>query len=175
MVRVTRDVEPVTRPAFAVSRGSEQAIDNPGKGFASRRRVGLKRGNFAGGGFRVTTVVPDAPGPGTLTRSPINTWTDAQGHGAVIALDPETGDRKWTYPMYDLTDSGILTTATDMLFTGSRDGFFQALDARTGALLWKSSLGSVQIRNSPMTYEVEGKQFVTIIAGNVLAVFGLRD
>ena len=131
--------------------------------------------NFAGGGFRVTTAAPEAAGPPTLSRAPINTWTNASGHGAVIALDPETGLRKWTYPMYDLTDSGILTTASDVLFTGNREGFFQALDARTGALLWKSSLGSSQIRNSSTTYEVDGKQFVTIIAGHVLAVYGLRE
>ena len=62
-----------------------------------------------------------------------------------IAIDPATGERKWTFPMYDLTDAGILTTASDLLFTGGREGYFQALDARTGALLWKSSLGSAQI------------------------------
>ena len=131
--------------------------------------------NFAGGGFRSSAPVPDAPGPPTLARAPINTWTNATGYGAVIALDPLTGERNWTYPMYDLTDAGILTTASDVLFTGNREGFFQALDARTGTLLWKSSLGSSQIRNSPTTYEVDGKQFVTIIAGQVLAVYGLRD
>ena len=34
---------------------------------------------------------------------------------------------------------GILTTAADLVFTGGREGYFQALDARTGALLWKAS------------------------------------
>ena len=83
--------------------------------------------------------------------------------------------RKWTFPMYDLTDSGILTTASDLLFTGGRDGYFQALDARTGALLWKSSFGSVQMLNGPMTYQVDGRQYVAIIGGNVLAAYALRD
>jgi len=77
--------------------------------------------------------------------------------------------------MYDLTDSGILTTASDLLFTGGRDGYFQALDARTGALLWKSSFGSVQMLSGPITYEVGGRQYVATIGGNVLAVYGLRD
>ena len=44
--------------------------------------------------------------------------------------------------MTDVTDSGILTTASDLLFTGGREGYFQALDARTGALLWKANLGA---------------------------------
>ena len=77
--------------------------------------------------------------------------------------------------MYDLTDAGILTTASDLVFAGGREGYFQALDARTGALLWKSSLGSVQIYSAPIAYEVEGRQFVTIIGGNVLAAYALRD
>ena len=47
--------------------------------------------------------------------------------------------------MHNVTDSGILTTASDLLFTGGREGYFPALDARTGELLWKSSLGSMQI------------------------------
>ena len=43
--------------------------------------------------------------------------------------------------MFDVTDGGILTTASDLLFTGGREGYFHALDARTGTLLWKASLG----------------------------------
>jgi alcohol dehydrogenase (cytochrome c) len=77
--------------------------------------------------------------------------------------------------MYDLTYSGVLTTASDLLFTGGRDGYFQALDARTGALLWQVSLGSSPIRTGPITYEVDGRQYVTTIAGHVLAAFALRE
>jgi alcohol dehydrogenase (cytochrome c) len=130
---------------------------------------------FMGGNYRATRPVPDAAVAPNIKREAINTWTNAVGHGAVIAIDPATGTRKWTFPMYDLTDSGILTTASDLLFTGGREGYFQALDARTGELLWKASLGSNQIYSAPITYEVEGKQFVTIICGNVLAAYALRD
>jgi alcohol dehydrogenase (cytochrome c) len=76
--------------------------------------------------------------------------------------------------MTDVTDSGILTTASDVLFTGGREGYFQALDARTGTLLWKASLGS-QIVSGPITYEVDGKQYVTAISGLTLCVFALRE
>ena len=76
--------------------------------------------------------------------------------------------------MTDVTDSGILTTASDLLFTGGREGYFQALDARTGKLLWKTSLGG-QIVMGPMTYQVDGKQYVATIAGQVMVTFGLRD
>ena len=40
-----------------------------------------------------------------------------------------------------MTEAGILTTASDMLFSGGRDGSFYALDARTGKLLWQTNLG----------------------------------
>jgi len=129
---------------------------------------------FVGGGNQTVTPMPEAPGIGIGRRGPINNWTDAVGHGAVIAIDPQTGQAKWKFDQYDVSDSGILTTASDLLFTGGREGFFQALDARTGALLWKTSLGA-QIVNGPITYQVEGKQYVTIISGNIMATFGLRD
>ena len=61
--------------------------------------------------------------------------------------------------MTDVTDSGILTTASDLPFTGGREGYFQALDARTGTLLWKTSLGG-QIVSGPMSYQVGGNSSI---------------
>jgi alcohol dehydrogenase (cytochrome c) len=134
-----------------------------------------KAGQVFGGGFpRPFTPAPAAPAVPTLRRGPINSWTEAVGHGAVIAIDPHTGDRKWTFNMTDVTDSGIVTTTTNLLFTGGREGYFQALDARTGQLLWKSNLGG-QMAAGPMTYQVDGKQYVVIAAGHALFSFGLRE
>jgi alcohol dehydrogenase (cytochrome c) len=129
--------------------------------------------NFAGGGAAAFTPVPGAPGVRIGRTTPINTWTDAVGHGSVIALDPQTGQRKWTFHQFDVTDSGILTTATDLLFTGGREGYFYALDARTGTELWKASLGG-QIVNGPITYLVDGVQYVAVISGHSLVTFKLR-
>jgi alcohol dehydrogenase (cytochrome c) len=131
--------------------------------------------NYWGGNYRATRPTPDAPVAPNIRRGPINTWTDTASHGAVVAIDPRSGDRRWTFRMYDVTDAGILTTASDLLFTGGREGYFQALDARTGSLLWKSSLGSAQILSAPITYQVDGKQYVSIICGNVLAAYALRE
>jgi len=130
--------------------------------------------NFGGGGARPFTPVPGAPGTPVLRRGPINNWTEAVGHGSVIAIDPFTGEKKWKFEMTDVTDSGILTTASDLLFTGGREGYFQALDARTGTLLWKANLGG-QIVNGPISYQVDGKQYVATIAGQSLVAFALRD
>ena len=129
---------------------------------------------FMGGGNQTVTPTPDAPGIGIGRRGPINNWTDAVGNGAVLAIDPQTGQQKWKFVQYDVSDSGILTTASDLLFTGGREGYFYALDARTGASLWKANLGG-QIVNGPISYEVEGKQYVSVISGNSLVTFALRD
>jgi alcohol dehydrogenase (cytochrome c) len=127
--------------------------------------------NFGGGGPRNFNAVAGAPG---LGRGPINTWTEAAGHGAILALDPVTGQQKWKFTMTDVTDSGILTTGSDLLFSGGREGFFQALDARTGALLWKTNLGG-PINSGPMTYRVGNRQYVSVVAGLSLFTFGLDD
>jgi alcohol dehydrogenase (cytochrome c) len=130
--------------------------------------------SFGGGGAGAVTPVPGAPGVRIGRATPINNWTDAVGHGTVMALDPRTGQQKWKFEQFDVTDSGILTTATDLLFTGGREGYFHALDARTGELLWKVALGG-QIANGPITYAIDGKQYVSVISGNSLITFGLRD
>jgi alcohol dehydrogenase (cytochrome c) len=123
--------------------------------------------------------IPASPLAGTnnipgIRRGPINNWTEALGNGAVIALDPRTGEQRWRFPTTDVSSSGILTTATDLLFTASRDGYFLALDARTGELLWRASPGG-QGANGPISYAVDGVQHVAVGSGNGLFVFGLRD
>ena len=124
-------------------------------------------------GGRPTSPIPGAPNPG-LRGAPINNWTEAAGHGSVMALDIRTGQKKWKFDMTDVTDAGILTTASDLLFTGGREGYFHALDARTGALLWKASVGG-PVAAAPITYRIDGKQYVAIAAGHALFVYGLRE
>ncbi|MBI3693580.1 MAG: PQQ-dependent dehydrogenase, methanol/ethanol family [Acidobacteria bacterium] len=109
-----------------------------------------------------------------LRREPFKSWGEESGYGAVRAIDPQTGEWKWQFKMDDVTDGGILTTATDLLFTGGREGYFYALDARDGRLLWKKYLGG-QVAAGPMTYQVDGKQHVAIAVGHSLFVFGLRE
>jgi alcohol dehydrogenase (cytochrome c) len=130
--------------------------------------------DFVGGVPRNFEPVPGAPGLPNFQRGPVNDWTEVVGTGAVIALDPNTGAQKWRFPMTDVTDSGVLTTAADVLFTGGREGYFQALDARSGALLWKVNLGP-PIMNGPITYEIDGRQYVATISGISLCVFGLKE
>lgn len=76
--------------------------------------------------------------------------------------------------MTDVTDSGLLTTASNVLFSGSREGHFYAIDATNGKLLWQRYLGG-QIAASPITYEVKGKQYVTVASGHAMFTFALPD
>lgn len=93
---------------------------------------------------------------------------------SIIAIDPKTGDRKWTTKLSaPSTEGGILTTAGNLLFAGGRDGQFLALDARDGKKLFETNLGP-SVSAGGMTYEVKGKQYVSIQAGAAMFTFGLR-
>ena len=67
---------------------------------------------FTGSRIGAFEPVPDAPPLPRSTRGPINNWTDALGHGAVLALDALTGEQRWKFEMTDVIKSGILTTAS---------------------------------------------------------------
>jgi alcohol dehydrogenase (cytochrome c) len=99
---------------------------------------------------------------------------EEEGYGAVRAIDPRTGDRKWEYAMTDFTQAGILTTASDLLFSGGNEGYFFALDARSGTLLWRATVGGA-IAAGPITYAVAGRQYVSIAAGSSLFTYALRQ
>ncbi len=96
-------------------------------------------------------------------------------YSSVQAIDPRTGQKRWTHRLAaPSTEAGVLTTASDVLFSGGRDGAFFALDARTGQVLWQTNLG-LSVAAGPMTYAVGGRQFVSIMAGSSLFTFGLRE
>jgi len=69
--------------------------------------------------------------------------------------------------------AGVLSTEGGLVFGGSDEGNFYALDALTGKSLWDFQTGG-PIADNPMSYEVDGKQYVTIAAGHALYAFGLQ-
>ena len=95
-------------------------------------------------------------------------------HSAIRAIDPATGDQRWEFPIQPRSSAGITTTAGNLVFSGTVDGYFFALNAETGEELWHTSVGA-RVHSAPMTYAVDGKQYVTIAAGNVIFTFGRRD
>lgn len=93
--------------------------------------------------------------------------------GAIRAFRPLTGDVEWDFPLYDgNVTSGVLSTAGGVAFAGTGDGYLLALDARTGKLLWRYQTGGM-IRNSPLSYSVDGQQYVAITGDTALFVFAL--
>jgi PQQ-dependent dehydrogenase (methanol/ethanol family) len=102
--------------------------------------------------------------------------TPVQGEVAttgVMAIDPETGTVKWRYRIAQATlGGGVLATGGGLVFAATGDGNLIALNSKTGAPLWHFQTGA-RIGASPMSYSVDGHQFVAISAGSVLYSFAL--
>jgi alcohol dehydrogenase (cytochrome c) len=93
--------------------------------------------------------------------------------GAVVAVDPSTNLVRWKKPMpYSLAHgNGILTTESDLLFIGQPDGHLIAMDAHDGRELWRFQTGAA-ISASPLTYEIDGQQYVAVYAGGTGIPYG---
>ncbi len=83
--------------------------------------------------------------------------------GYLVAWDPAANAERWRIPYETRRNAGTLTTAGNLLFTGEAGGVFYAYDATTGRELWRYDLPAGL--GSPMTYEMDGRQYVTILAG----------
>jgi len=133
----------------------------------SERPVEYKEGQRYTGALPAMPIRLLTPGPAINRRRP------DEGYGAIQAIDPKTGEKKWEYAMADVVDAGVLSTASDLLFSGGREGYAFALDAKSGELLWKANVGG-SVSNGPMTYSVGGRQYVALAAGSSLFVYALR-
>ena len=96
-------------------------------------------------------------------------------NAGIKAIDPETGKTMWSHPLYQgsLTN-GVLATGGNVVFVSSRDGNILALDAKTGKYLWHFQTGGNH-QASPMSYAIDGKQYVALAAGNVVFSFTLQE
>ena len=86
--------------------------------------------------------------------------------GEFLAWDATQGKKVWGIKEPQPAWSGALVTAGDVVFYGTLDGWFKAVDAKTGDLLWKSKVGS-GIIGAPMTFihPTDGKQYVAVYSG----------
>jgi PQQ-dependent dehydrogenase (methanol/ethanol family) len=85
--------------------------------------------------------------------------------GAFTAWDPVAGRAVWSLPERFPAWSGALATAGDVVFYGTMEGWFKALDARSGRLLWRFKAGSGVI-GQPISYRgPDGKQYVAVLSG----------
>jgi alcohol dehydrogenase (cytochrome c) len=84
--------------------------------------------------------------------------------GSLKAIDPDTGEWKWEYKNDAPLWGGVMTTAGGLVFFGTPEGEFIALDDETGEKLWSFQTGS-GIVGQPITWEMEGEQYVSIVSG----------
>lgn len=84
--------------------------------------------------------------------------------GSLKAIDPMTGEWKWEYKNEAPLWGGVMTTAGGLVFFGTPEGEFLALDDTTGEVLWSFQTGS-GIVGQPVTWEADGEQFVSVVSG----------
>jgi len=90
----------------------------------------------------------------------------------LAAYDPLTGEQAWYVQVPKSTNTGNLVTGGDVVFQGVSSGEFYVLDARSGRELLKTTVKPA-IRASPMTYQVDGKQYVSVVGTNTVFTFAL--
>jgi alcohol dehydrogenase (cytochrome c) len=96
------------------------------------------------------------------------------GRSALRAIDFRTGAIRWSHDVGDGAGAaGVLTTATGLTFSGDNAGNALALRTSDGATLWHSAIG--RVGNGPITYELDGRQYVLMGAGSALFAWALPE
>ena len=95
------------------------------------------------------------------------------GGSFLTAIDPKTGKIAWRhrYPAGNGGGGGLLATAGKLVFAGDAGGNIVAHDAVTGKPLWHSRIGNVT--NTPITYRLDGRQYMLVATGDTLYSFVL--
>jgi len=115
--------------------------------------------DYVEGQWYHASTVNDVPGERTM--------------GSLLAVDPATGETKWRFELVSSPSAGILTTGGGLVFSGDPQGYVFALDARTGRALWHFQTGGA-IAAPPITYELDGKQYLAVASGSEILTFALR-
>ena len=100
--------------------------------------------------------------------------TEEKEWGLLKALDPRTGEARWEFRYFRAPWAGTLSTGGGVVFAGDEDGYLMAFDAHTGRNLWRFNTGS-RLASSPMTYMVDGRQYVAMPSGAALVAFALPE
>jgi quinohemoprotein ethanol dehydrogenase len=114
--------------------------------------LGINTGSMTGVPVRPQSEYSGGTGP--ATRSP----------GALVAWDPLKREPRWVIDYPFAINGGTLTTAGNLVFQGGADGVLRGYTADAGNLVWEVDLG-VGIMAPPMTYELDGKQYLSVLVG----------
>ena len=97
------------------------------------------------------------------------------GKGVIEAIDYQTGKIRWSHEVGERRpDAGVLTTDSGLTFTGDNVGNVLALDTSNGKTLWHAGTGA-GMHSSPISYELDGQQYVMTSSGGVLFAWKLPD
>jgi alcohol dehydrogenase (cytochrome c) len=145
-------------PAYNSDTGYVYFVAMEGCGVASKNTESFRPGGFQ---YRATGDVP-AP--------------DEKSRVFVRAIDMRTGELKWEQERTAAHNfgGGLLSTAGGIVFSADFEGQFAAMEARTGKVLWHFNTGQ-RLNSGPMTYSVNGKQYVGLTAGSDVIGFSLFD
>jgi len=93
---------------------------------------------------------------------------NAHASGVMAAIDVTTGKYLWRTPVPKPMVGGALATASGLVFAGASDGKLRAFDATTGKILWSGDVG-LAFGAPPLTYMVNGTQYIAVAAGGFSA------
>jgi alcohol dehydrogenase (cytochrome c) len=96
-------------------------------------------------------------------------------YGALRAIDPSTGERKWELRYTTPSLAGVMSTASGLVFAGDNEGNFLAVDARSGKPLWHYPTGASIWGAAATTFLLDGRQYVLIPSGTTLTAFALSN
>jgi alcohol dehydrogenase (cytochrome c) len=125
-----------------------------------------------------TTAAEEGAGPGIGGFDPTTGATRNQrfapeeSWGKVVAIDPSTGMGKWEHKVITPPWGGVMATAGNLVFGGTVEGVVFALNATTGERLWTFAANG-PVFSTPISYLANGRQLVSIPAGDVIVSFGL--
>jgi quinohemoprotein ethanol dehydrogenase len=141
---------PKTRLVYIPTERNEQLLMPPGSA-----PVGKSNWNL---GYDMAAGLPMSLPKGALAEV-----QKGQG-GGLLAWDPVRQEARWSVDLGSPANGGILTTATGLVFQGTKMGLLRAYDAQSGKVLWETNLKR-GVTAPAVTYEIDGEQYVAVATG----------
>ena len=171
---VDKDGRPIPNPAKEPARDGRLIAPDEGGGTNYRSpSFDPRTGLFLVDARQAYSLYFSKPEDGTYG------WSGADymvwGKAVLEAIDYQTGKIRWSHDLGPYgSGAGVLTTDSGLTFSGDAHGNVIAFDTRDGKTLWHAGLGS-PMQTSPITYELDGRQYVVMGSGSVMFAWALPE